>query len=106
MVFETRFTAELWRWDARATDSWFFVSLPADDSETLAALPRPPRGFGSIPVRVSIGSSTWTTSVFPDAKSGRYVLPVKAAVRRGEGLDEGKLIDVELSLGYDVARPG
>jgi hypothetical protein len=96
--FTCTFTAPLWLWDARAADRWFFVSLPADESEELRALPRPPRGFGSIPVRVIIGSSSWDTSVFPDAKSGRYVLPIKAAVRRREGIGDGDGVTVELTL--------
>jgi hypothetical protein len=72
------FDAELWTWDARRADSWTFVSLPADASAEIrdrAAGPR--RGFGSLRVRVTVGGSTWTTSIFPDNASGRYVLPIK-----------------------------
>jgi hypothetical protein len=36
--------------------------------------------------------------VFPDAESGRYVLPVKQAVRRAEDLDEGEPVDVRLDI--------
>lgn len=89
MEFEATFRAVLWRWDARRADSWFFVSLPEAESAELRGLPIPPRGFGSVPVDVVIGSSRWRTSVFPDAASGCYVLPMKAVVRRKEGLAEG-----------------
>ena len=95
--FETTFTAPLWQWEAR-TDRWTFVSLTAEDSEELRALPQEPRGFGSIPVRVRIGTSSWDTSVFPDASSGVYVLPVKAAVRRREGVESGDAVTVVLRL--------
>ncbi len=95
--FETTFTAQLWQWEAR-TDRWTFVSLTAEDSEDLRALPTEPHGFGSIPVRVRIGSSRWDTSVFPDASSGVFVLPVKAAVRRREGVESGDTVTVELRL--------
>ncbi len=40
-----------------------------------------------IPVRARIGATEWNTSLFP--KDGLYVVPVKDAVRRAEGLDEG-----------------
>jgi hypothetical protein len=92
------FDAELWMWDARRADSWTFVSLPADESEDirdLAAGPR--RGFGSLRVRVTIGDSTWTTSIFPDSKRG-YVLPVKRAVRKAEDLDVGDTATVTVEL--------
>jgi hypothetical protein len=49
-----------------------------------------------IPVRVRVGRSVWTTSLFP--KDGRYVVPVKSAVRRAERLVEGDRVTVELSI--------
>jgi hypothetical protein len=42
--------------------------------------------------------TTWTTSVFPDARSGCYVLPVKKAVRRAEQVDEGDPLDLRLDV--------
>jgi hypothetical protein len=91
-----RFTASLWRWHAQ--DGWFFVTVPEPESEAIRAIPRPPRGFGSVRVRVTAGSTTWTTSVFPDAKSGCYVLPVKKSVRAAERVDEGDQVDLRLAL--------
>lgn len=89
------FDAEVWMWDARRADSWTFVSLPAEASEEirdLAAGPR--RGFGSLRVRVTVGGSTWTTSIFPDSVRSRYVLPIKRAVRKAEDLDVGDIATV------------
>ncbi len=82
-----RFTAELWRWEAQG--AWFFVTVPARESAVIRERPRPPRGFGSVRVKATIGSTTWSTSVFPDSTRGAYVLPVKKAVRRAEDLEEG-----------------
>ncbi|MCU1525727.1 MAG: hypothetical protein JWO18_2621 [Microbacteriaceae bacterium] len=90
-----RFTSELWEWTAR--DNWFFASLPAEASEEIGELPFPPRGFGSVPVRASIGSSTWKTSIFPGA-DGIFVLPVKKSVRTAEGIEKSDRIDVEVEL--------
>jgi hypothetical protein len=94
------FEAELWIWDARRADSWTFVSLPEEVSDEIRDLAAdgPRRGFGSVRVRVTIGGSTWKTSVFPDAGKGRYVLPVKRAVRQAEGLDTGDVVTVRLAL--------
>jgi len=92
------FNAELWLWEARA-DNWTFVTVPADISEDireLAAAPR--RGFGSIRVQAAIGSSAWRTSIFPDATHGCYVMPVKAKVRKAEGLGEGDTASVSIEL--------
>jgi hypothetical protein len=97
---EVTFEAELWLWDARRADSWTFVSLPPDASaeiEDLAgALPQ--RGFGSVRVRVSLGGSSWTTSIFPDTTRGVYTLPVKKAVRTKESLEPGSVATLTVEL--------
>ena len=90
------FTAELWRWEAQS--GWFFVSVSQDASALIRERPRPPRGFGSVRVRATIGSTSWSTSVFPDSARGVYVLPVKKAVRTAERLDEGDPADVVLEV--------
>jgi Domain of unknown function (DUF1905) len=92
------FDAELWLWDARRTETWTFVSLPAVESEEIRDLAGGlRRGFGSLRVRVTIGSSTWTTSIFPASQAG-YVLPVKRQVRVAESLDVGDMAAVTVEL--------
>jgi hypothetical protein len=92
------FDAELWLWDARRPDAWIFVSLPVDDSEEIRDLAGGRRrGFGSVRVRATIGSSTWTTSIFPSSQSA-YVLPVKRPVRVAEALDVGDVATVTVEL--------
>lgn len=93
-----RFTADLWRWKARDEEtggSWFFVSLPFEVADAIDEA-GPSRGFGSVRVEVTIGSSTWRTSVFPSKGERTFVLPVKKAVRDKEGLVEGAPATVTL----------
>jgi hypothetical protein len=93
------FDAELWIWDARRADSWTFVSLPAQASEDIGDLAGGPRrGFGSLRVRVTVGGSTWKTSIFPDSARGTYVLPVKRAVRKAEAIEAGDIATVTVKL--------
>jgi Domain of unknown function (DUF1905) len=94
------FDAELWTWDARRADSWTFVSLPAEASAELRELMvgEPRRGFGSMRVRVTVGVTTWTTSIFPGSAGGSYVLPIKRAVRKAEALDVGDIATVTVEL--------
>ncbi|MFB9832538.1 DUF1905 domain-containing protein [Actinoallomurus acaciae] len=92
------FEGELWIWDARRADTWTFVSLPAEESDEIRDLTAGARrGFGSLRVRVSVGGSTWTTSIFPDGTRG-YVLPIKRAVRTAEALDVGDVATVTVEL--------
>ena len=92
------FDAELWEWDAApAGSSWVFLTVPEDETEEIGLRSGPPRGFGSVRVEVTVGGSTWRTSVFPDKTRG-FVLPVKKAVRRAESLDVGDSARVRLVL--------
>jgi hypothetical protein len=91
-VFSTR----LWIWDARKSDTWTFATVPPEHSDELRERGGPPGGFGSIPVEVTIGDSTWRTSVFPDKESGCFVLPIKAAIRKSEGDSAGDTVDIRL----------
>jgi hypothetical protein len=54
-------------------------------------------GFGSVRVEARIGDVVWRTSVFPQ-KTGGYLLPVKADVRRRAGIAAGDEVRVELEL--------
>ena len=93
------FDAELWIWDARRAETWTFVSLPTEASEDIRDLASGPRrGFGSLRVRVTVGDSTWKTSIFPDSARGSYVLPIKRAVRTAEALHPGDVAAITVEL--------
>ena len=55
------------------------------------------KGFGSLKVTARIGDSTFKTSVFPSKDLG-WLLPVKAAVRKAEGVGEGDVVAVVLEV--------
>lgn len=89
------FSGEVWYW--RGPAPFFFVTVPEDDSRELKAVSGAVTyGWGMIPVRARIGETTWKTSLFP--KDGRYLVPLKDAVRRAEGIGEGDVVTVVLEL--------
>jgi hypothetical protein len=96
-------TAPLWLWSG---GSWHFITVPGDEAVEIRAHSLLNRGgFGSVKVEATIddpGSSpgqaiTWRTSVFPQ-KSGGYLLPVKAEVRRRANIANGDEVTVRLEL--------
>lgn len=98
-------TTPLWRWQsATAPAAWFFVTIAGEaaDGIRLAAISGQwldgRKGFGSAKVRAAIGDTHWSTSVFPHKESGGWLLPVKAAVRKAEGIAEGDAVTVTVSL--------
>ena len=91
------FTATVWLWSGDSP--WHFISLPqeaADEIEDLAQ--GKTRGFGSVPIDVRSQDVTWQTSLFPDKKSGTYILPLKKSVRQQLGCQEGSLITVTVQV--------
>ena len=91
------FGAELWLYGGKAT--WYFLTLPFEVTDEIDEISRESkRGFGSVRVHATIGATTWTTSIFPDTKRESFILPVKAAVRKAEGLADGDNCAVRLQL--------
>ena len=99
-------TATLWLWTTdKAPASWHFLTIEGEAAEaiqTLALMRRLEsgrrRGWGSIKVTAQIGDSVWDTSIFPDKTSGGWLLPVKATVRKAEGLVAGDTAEVTVTL--------
>jgi len=92
---DLEFSGEMWFW--KGPSPWHFVTVPEDGCDELEATAAyVSYGWGMIPVAARIGETEWTTSLFP--KDGAYVVPVKAWVRKAEGLDVGDLVTVRLSV--------
>ncbi len=89
------FKADLW---PHSAGSWVFVTVPRDDSDEIRDVAPDPGGFGSVRVQVTVGETDWRTSVFPDAKSRCFVLPIKKQVRAAEHLDVGDTATVRLTV--------
>ncbi len=49
-------------------------------------------------IKVNINKTSWDTSIFPDSKTGTYVLPVKASIRKMEGLFDGDVVKFSITL--------
>ena len=92
-----RFSGKLWRWTGDAPATWVFVTLPADVAFAIKCQSES-RAWGSVAVSARIGATHWRTSLFPEKATGLYLLPVKAAVRKAENLNDGDTVDVELTL--------
>tara|TARA_B100000745_G_C20076935_1_gene367810 strand:- start:400 stop:699 length:300 start_codon:yes stop_codon:yes gene_type:complete len=56
------------------------------------------RGWGSLRVEVTIGKTIWNTSIFPDKKSGTYLLPLKAKVRKAEEIFDDDTVSFSFKL--------
>jgi hypothetical protein len=90
--------SKVWLWPGE-TAAWHFMTLPLKESEEIKKKHGDQRrGFGSIPVTVTIGTTTWDTSLFPDKRSGCYLLPLKAKVRQAEGVAMDDTVTFSLTV--------
>lgn len=81
------------------TGAWYFVSVPPDITKEIDFyFAHVKRGWGSLPVVATSGSTTWKTSIFADKKTNSYLLPLKAEVRKKEGIKPGQEIALILEL--------
>ncbi len=91
------FTAKLWLYPGHA--GWVFATVPKKETVRIKELTKGlKRGWGSVPVSVTLGKTTWNTSIFPDNRSGTYLLPVKALVRKKEEVMEDDVVLISISI--------
>jgi hypothetical protein len=84
---------EVWKYNGPA--GWYFVTLPATITKTFK---KTIASWGRVDVHASIGTSAWSTSIWFDGKQQAFLLPIKASIRKKEGIEHGSIIKVTLSL--------
>jgi hypothetical protein len=105
MKISYTFTSKIWLYPTSAA-AWHFATVPKDVSEKIKMWAEGKmktgkimrRGFGSRRVAVALGKSRWETSIFPDKKSGTYLLPIKARVRGDEMAQAGDVVKIKISI--------
>ncbi len=87
------FSAHIWQHSS--TGGWYFVSLPEEMSaEIRANLRWQEEGWGRLKAVAQIGQSKWETAIWFDTKHNTYLLPLKAAVRKKEGIETNQTVNV------------
>lgn len=94
MDFELEGPVIEWRGPA----PFYFLRIAEEDSEDIKLAAKGIEYWGQVPVVALVGEVEFTTALFP--KDGRYLLPLKAAVRKAAGIE----LDSVISLGLNVGR--
>lgn len=98
-MISNRFKMQAEVWCHPEAGGWHFLTLPQKESEIIRkAFSAIKQGWGSLPVTATIGQTLWETSIFPDSKSGSYVLPLKAEVRKKEKFGLGDTITFSIEI--------
>lgn len=84
-------------WVYQGPAAWHFVTIPKKQSADIKKrFGANARGWGSLRVAATVGKTTWASSIFPDKKSGTYLLPLKLEVRKKEGLAHGDTVALKI----------
>lgn len=87
------FTGEMIYW--RGPSPFHFVEVPAEQSRSIKEFSSQiSYGWGVLPTTLVINYLSWSTSLFP--KNGRYLVPIKAEIRKKYGLELGEEIPIKL----------
>lgn len=87
--------SKLFKWQGES--AWFFVRVDEKTTEDIKDnFGMFAKGWGSLPVNVTLGKSKWKTSIFPD--KGTYLLPIKSQMRKKESISEGDLLSLSLRI--------
>jgi hypothetical protein len=88
---------KVWLWTGKA--AWYFVSIGVELSETInQEFSYLKGGWGSIPVELTVGKTTWKTSMFPNSKTKEYIIPIKSAIRKSEKISENDIISIQIQI--------
>lgn len=91
-------TEKVWLYPGESAN-WHFVTLTKKIGQEIKETHgKNARGFGSLPVEVTVGATVWKTSIFPDKYSGSYILPLKAKVRKTEDIEANEMVTFSISL--------
>lgn len=89
--------SKVWVFDGPAP--WFFVSVVGSVAKHINSnFGDLKGGWGSLPVDVTIGKTSWTTSIFTDKKIGGFLLPLKKEVRKKENIKAGDTVKVNFAI--------
>lgn len=86
----------------RGPAPYYFVRVPEEETEDIKFAAKGLEYWGQVPVMVRIGAVEFGTALFP--KDGRYLVPLKDAVRTSAGIELGQLLVVGLSVGRGADR--
>lgn len=86
-------------WQHPSPGGWYFISLPTTiAAEIRTGLQSEEEGWGRLKAVAKTGNSEWKTAIWYDTKMNTYLLPLKAEIRKKEGIIVGKKLQITLWL--------
>jgi hypothetical protein len=90
-------TGEVVEW--RGPSPYYFLPMSVEDSADLKIEAAGLEYWGQVAVLVRLGDTTISTALFPQGE--RYMVPLRVAVRRSEGLEVGMEVTATVRIRYN-----
>ncbi|WGL59796.1 DUF1905 domain-containing protein [Pigmentibacter sp. JX0631] len=96
-VLQYSFESKLWKY--KGEKGWYFLTLSKELSRLIKKNHfSSEEGWGRLRVTCNMGRSVWSTAIWYDSKFEAYLLPIKIAVRKKEGVEEGDILKCSLKI--------
>jgi len=94
-VMDFEFEGPVIEW--RGPAPYYFVRVPEEESADIKFAAKGMEYWGQVPVVVCINDTEFSTALFP--KDGRYLIPLKDAVRKAADIQLDEVLTIGLSVG-------
>lgn len=81
----------------RGPAPYYFLEVPTEQSADIKLAAQGIEYWGQVPVVVRLKEVEFTTALFP--RDGRYLVPLKDAVRRLAGVEVDQVLTIDLHVG-------
>lgn len=99
-LFNFAFKGKIWK--DKGKGAWHFVTLPKRLSKNIRKIHKDSEeGWGRLKTNITVGDTSWKTSIWFDTKADTYLLPVNSKVRKKEKLVEGVSLEFHLEFNLD-----
>lgn len=95
------FEGKVWKYSGPS--SWYFVTFPKNISKEIReSHGEDEEGWGRLKAILSIGKSNWNSAIWFDTKHDSYIVPIKAKIRKAEGIADGTSVGLTVELEKDL----
>jgi hypothetical protein len=89
-------------WKSEGPGGWYFITIPSETSKSIRSLHQETEeGWGRLKANAQVGRTQWDTAIWFDTKHDAYILPLKAAIRKKEGITEGSYCKLKISIAIE-----
>lgn len=95
--FEYEFKAKVWKYEG--PNGWYFASVPHNLSKEIRKVHSDSEeGWGRLKAEIIINQTSWRTSIWFDTKLDCFLVPIKADIRKKEGIADGSTVEIHLLI--------